>query len=87
MAERSRVQGCYVATGRRSGKGRGTEVPKRSLRRSGRFGMGRVARGIKGGAKSLTLSEPLHKVCFSEIGLTAGILGRNSRNSIYASHH
>ncbi len=34
------------------------------------FGRGRVARGVKGGAKSLTLSEPRHKVCFSKTGLT-----------------
>jgi ferredoxin-NADP reductase len=34
------------------------------------FGMGRVARGVKGKAKSLTLSEPRHKVCFSKTGVT-----------------
>jgi glycine betaine catabolism B len=35
------------------------------------FGTGRVARGVKGGAKALILSEPRHKVCFSKTGLTA----------------
>jgi glycine betaine catabolism B len=34
------------------------------------FGRGRVARGVKGGAKSLILSEPRHKVCFSKTGVT-----------------
>jgi glycine betaine catabolism B len=34
------------------------------------FGMGRVARGIKGGAKSLILPGPRHKIRFSKTGLT-----------------
>jgi hypothetical protein len=32
--------------------------------------MGRVARGVNGGAKSLVLSEARHKVCFRNSGLT-----------------
>jgi glycine betaine catabolism B len=34
------------------------------------FGTGRVARGVKGGAKSLVLSEPRHKICFKKAGVT-----------------
>jgi hypothetical protein len=34
------------------------------------FGRGRVACGVKGGAKSLILSEPRHKICFSKTGVT-----------------